>query len=214
MHGDILTKLQRFDEAAVAYDSAIERRMSGPLLVRRYLALRAAGVQSGLLRPLEDWVADNPEDYPTRRTLAAAYLDAGSPTAATRLYEELAAFRENDPVVLNNLASLYFEAGDPRALETAEAAFRLAPKQSQTLDTLGWIHVQTGDTARGLELLRDAFARESRRLSVRYHLAVALSRQGKNMEAREHLEAILSAETVSDEVAQKSKQLLAELKGG
>ena len=130
------------------------------------------------------------------------------------MYEELAAIRKNDPIVLNNLANLYFEIGDSRAQETAEAAYRLAPKQPQTLDTLGWILVRTGEVERGLELLRDAHARASRRPQVRYHLAVALSRQGKSVEAKEHLEAILAAESLPKDLAVKIKRLLATLKDG
>lgn len=212
--GDVLTKLRRFSEAAVAYDAAIRKKRSGRLLVRRYLAQKASGTALPSLTALEEWTKKNPNDYLTRRTLAAAYLAAEKTEAAIGLYEELAAVFKNDPIVLNNLAGLYFKKGDSRALEAAEAAFRLAPKQAQTLDTLGWILVQKGETGRGLELLRDAFSRASRRPLVRYHLAVALSKQGRKTEAREHLEVILSTDGVAQEISEKSKQLLIQLKGG
>jgi putative PEP-CTERM system TPR-repeat lipoprotein len=213
LRGEVLTKLQRFKESAAAYDAAIKRKKSGSLLISGYKAQRASGMVSSL-KPLEDWVRAHPEDYLSRRTLASAYLDTGNTVVATRLYEELATVRKDDPIVLNNLAGLYLKAGDERALESAEAAYRIAPKQPQTLDTLGWILVQNGQTARGLELLRDAFARASRRARIRYHLAVALNRQEKNQEAREHLEAILSMTTTSTELAEKSRKLLSTLDGG
>jgi putative PEP-CTERM system TPR-repeat lipoprotein len=213
LRGDVFTKLRKFADAAAAYSKAIKRDRSGALLVRRYIAQRAGGGKSSL-RPLEEWVSKNPTDYPTRRTLASAYLDTGKKTKAVKIYEELAALRKNDPVVLNNLANLYFELGDARAMETADAAFKLAPKQPQTLDTLGWLLVQKGDVERGLELLRDAYARASRRPKVRYHLAVALSRLGKAAEAKEHLEAILTSERLSADLAAKTKRLLATLKDG
>ena len=166
------------------------------------------------LKPLEKWVSKYPTDYLTRRTLASAYLDTGEKSKAVKVYEELTVVRKNDPVVWNNLANLYFEIGDARAMDAADAAFKLAPKQPQTLDTLGWILVQKGEVERGLELLRDAYARASRRPKVRYHLAVALSRQGKAMEAKEHLEAILMSERLSADLAVKTKQLLATLNDG
>lgn len=213
LRGDVLVRLRKFKDAAAVYTEAVQKERTGYLLVRRYIAQRAAGTAAPL-KPLEAWVAKNPEDYGTRRTLASAYIDTGQKQKAVKLYEELTAIRENDPVVLNNLANLYADLGDDRALEVAEAAHRLAPKQPQTLDTLGWLLVKKGELERGLELLRDAFARASRRPRVRYHLAVALSRQGKAAEAREHLQAILESETLSDELADKSRRLLATLRDG
>lgn len=214
IRGDVLVRMRKFDDAALLYAEAIERNPSGPLFVRQYMARRAAGIQRPSLKALEDWVAAHPEDYPTRRTLATGYLDAGERAKATALNEKLASEQPRDPVVLNNLAWLYFEDGDPRALEFAEKAYRLAPKQAQTLDTLGWILVQSGDVARGLELLRDAFVRDSREPTLRYHLAFALSRQGHAKEAKKHLKALLSAENVTAEIETKSRALLATLKDG
>ncbi len=211
--GDSFMELKRFEEAIKAYDDAIARKKSGRLIIRRYMAQRSAGAASPL-QPLEVWAAEHPEDYGSRRTLASAYLDTGKSAAATELYKKLATERNNDPIVLNNLAGLYLEAGDARALEVAEAAYRIAPRQPQTLDTLGWILVKNGKTARGLELLRDAFARSSRRSLIRYHLAVALNRQGKNIEAKEHLDVILSAKTTSPALADKSRRLLASMPDG
>jgi tetratricopeptide (TPR) repeat protein len=211
LRGDVYAKLKSFTDAADAYDKAIEKERSGALLVRRYVVQRAGGIPAPL-EPLEEWVAKNPEDYPTRRTLASAYLDTGQRTKAVKIYEKLAALRQDDPVVLNNLANLYNDLGDARAIEVAEAAFRLAPKQPQTLDTYGWMLVQKGDVERGLELLRDAFARASRRPQVRYHLAFALSRRGKSAEAKEHLDALMTADTLPDDIAEKTKRLLASLK--
>lgn len=211
LRGDVLAKLKKFQDAAGAYGKAIERERSGSLLVRRYIAQRAAGLDASLA-PLETWVANNPEDYSTRRTLASAYLDTGQKEKAVEIFEALAALRQDDPVVLNNLANLYLGLGDDRAIDIAEAAFRLAPKQPQILDTLGWILVQKGDVDRGLELLRDAFARASRRPQIRYHLAYALNRQGKSVEAKAHLEALIAGERLPKDLSEKTKRLLKALK--
>ena len=47
---------------------------------------------------------------------------------------------------------------------------------------------------------------------MRYHLAVALSRQGKSAEAKAHLEALMAAGGLPDDIAEKTKRLLASLK--
>jgi putative PEP-CTERM system TPR-repeat lipoprotein len=214
LRGDVLIKMRKFDDAALLFAEAIEREPSGPLLVRQYMARRAAGIARPSLQALEDWTAAHPKDYVTRRMLATGYMDAGQREKALALNEKLVSEQPRDPVVLNNLAWLYFEDGDPRALETAEKAYSLAPKAAQTLDTLGWILVNSGDSGRGLQLLRDAFVRDSRDPTLRYHLAVALSRQGQDKEAKKHLEALLAAGNADAEITTKSRALLASLQGG
>lgn len=213
LRGDVLVRMGRYRDAALAYRAAIGKQPSGLLHVRRHRALRNAGVESPSLTPLERWVEANPKDYGTRRALAAGYLRAKDKAAARRLYEALNRERPNDPVVLNNLAELYLDAGDDRALAFAEAAQRLAPKQVETLDTLGWIYVRRGRVEQGLTLLRDAFSRASRNATIRYHLAVALSQLGRIEEARAHLQDVLKAENSGDVVAD-AKRLLRELEGG
>lgn len=101
-------------------------------------------------------------------------------------------------MVLNNLAEIYLDAGDKRALALAEAAYNLAPRQAETLDTLGWVHVRQGEATKGLELLRAAYSRASRRPSIRFHLAVALSQLGRHDEARAHLNDILKMDDLGD----------------
>ena len=78
------------------------------------------------------------------------------------------------------------------------------------MDTFGWILVETGNELRGLELLREAHARASRRPSIRYHLAVVLSRLGHTKEAREHLNAIVNDKKAGD-FAVKAERLIKKL---
>lgn len=59
-------------------------------------------------------------------------------------------------IALNNLALAYQQEKDPRALEFAEKAHGITPKSVEILDTLGWILVEQGNTARGLPVLQQA----------------------------------------------------------
>lgn len=210
LRGDVLHRVRNFGKAALAYQAAIERQPSGRLFISQYRARRASGIERPSLRPLENWVTKNPKDYSSRRTLAAGYMHVGRNGDARELYEALLAEQPRDPIILNNLAWLYFEDRDDRALETAENAYRIAPVAPQTLDTYGWILVESGAVERGLELLRAAYARASREPSVRFHLASALYRTGQTREAKQHLEALLKADNVSADISQKTKALLAQ----
>src|SRR3546814_7859923 len=63
--------------------------------------------------------------------------------------------------VLNNLAWLKNELGEPNALDYARRAHDLAPDSPEIADTLGWMLVQSKDTAEeGLALLREARSEE------------------------------------------------------
>ena len=72
--------------------------------------------------------------------------------------------------------------------------------------------MQQGEAARGLELLRAAYSRASRRPGIRYHLAVALSRLGRADEARSHLNDILKMNDLGD-LEPEARSLLNQLGG-
>ncbi|MCS7041102.1 MAG: tetratricopeptide repeat protein, partial [Caldilineales bacterium] len=97
-----------------------------------------------------------------------------------------------DLVAANNLAWIYGEMKDPRAVKQAEAAYALAPEHPSTLDTLGWILVQQGQTERGIELLRKAVAKRPDQPELRWHLAYAYHRKGDAATARRELELLLN----------------------
>ena len=210
LRGDVLAKKGAYGDALKAYTSAIKLEPSGLLLAKQYETRKADGIAQPPLEDLEKWVKAHPKDIATRRVLAFAYLDADRSGDAIRVYESLVVDIPNDPGILNNLAWLYFRKGDRRSVLVAKEAYRLAPKVANILDTFGWILVETGNELRGLELLREAHARASRRPSIRYHLAVVLSRLGHTKEAREHLNAIVNDKKAGD-FAVKAERLIKKL---
>ena len=73
---------------------------------------------------------------------------------AADLLRGLLKLAPNSALVLNNLAWVYQQDKDPRALETAEAAYKLNPENANFADTLGWILVDRANAARALPLLQ------------------------------------------------------------
>ena len=65
-------------------------------------------------------------------------------------------------------------AGCARA-QVAEQAYKLASDQPVVMDTLGWILVEQGDTARGVPILQKASALAPQARDIRYHLAMGLT---------------------------------------
>jgi Tfp pilus assembly protein PilF len=79
------------------------------------------------------------------------------------------------------LAWLYFENGNSKARELAEKAYQLAPNSAGILDTYGWILVNEGSVAEGIELLQKAVAAADSSgidvAEIEAHLATAMNKQ-------------------------------------
>ena len=88
---------------------------------------------------------------------------------------------------------LYQMTGDPRALETAEKAYELSPKDPLIADTLGWTLVSKGRPQDGLRYLREAQSRRAGLPDIGYHLALALHALDRDAEARRELERALGS---------------------
>lgn len=208
--GDALMTNERPVEAAEAYVKALEKEQNTVLVVRHYLARRAAGHGKEYIGSLERWVRDHPNDDVARRTLGGAYIDARRKTEAIAEFETLLARLPDDAFVLNNLASLYDEAGNDRGRALAEKARAIAPKNALVLDTLGWILVRDGEVEQGLTLLREAYTRASREQGIRYHIAFALVSLSRPAEARQLLRSVL--ETADDpDLLHDAKALLEQI---
>ena len=96
----------------------------------------------------------------------------------------------NNPAMLNNLAWSLAQIKDPKAIDFAEKAYKLAPEQPAIIDTLGWLLVGKGDTARGLELLKKANGLAPQNALIRLNLAKAMIKAGKKDDAKKELDEL------------------------
>lgn len=194
IEGDIRMIASQPGEAAVAYQRAAAQAPSAALAIKTYFARKQAG-RGDPEAPLVGWLQRFPGDAPTRRALAAYYMEAGQRPRAIREYEILAASAVTvDAVTLNNLAWLYQEVGDRRAVETASRARSLAPSAPAVLDTYGWILVQNGRSAEAVEVLQTAHQKLPKNAEIRYHLARAYAETGNRDRAISQLEDALAAQ--------------------
>jgi tetratricopeptide (TPR) repeat protein len=148
----------RFDDAAAAYGTAIER----------------FGKQQGSAA----W---------NLHYMRGAMRDAGGdwPGAEADLRAALA-LSPDEPTVLNHLGYSLLErqgnAGEARAL--VEKAAKLRPGDGSILDSLGWLQLQTGDVDAAVTTLERAASLEPQSWTIISHLGDALWRQGRLIEAR------------------------------
>jgi putative PEP-CTERM system TPR-repeat lipoprotein len=210
LEGEIHETQKRWKQALEAYRAALARQSVGTVAISIYRARARSGDAAGALAELEAWLSKNPADRLGHHLAAMAHAEAGNFNAAARLYEGLVKRNASDAEALNGLAWTYFQLKDARALDMANAAYRLAPQSPQVQDTLGWLLTNKGETRRGVELLSLAAKGLPAHPEVRYHLAVALYKDGKYAAARNELEAVLASGS-SFRGASEAKSLLAAL---
>jgi Flp pilus assembly protein TadD len=61
------------------------------------------------------------------------------------------------------------------------------------LDTVGWIYLKKGDSAKAIETLERARAKAEGDPSINYHLGMAYAKAGKTAQAKECLKKALAA---------------------
>lgn len=208
LEGRVLLTLQRYAEAAAAFDRAAGLQPSGALAASSYQA-RLAGKLPDATAPLERWVEQHPDDVAYRTVLAEALTRLNEGRKAVHHYERILTKQPTNVGALNNLAWLYYELGDPRAVELARRASAAAPDSAAVSDTLGWILVEAGEVAEGLSILERAAAHSSSEPEIDYHYGVALLRAGQQEKALAHLRRLLN-EHPSFPSRQQAERLAAE----
>jgi FimV-like protein len=111
---------------------------------------------------------------------------------------------------LNNLAWIYDETGDDRALQTAEQAYRLRPESPAIADTLGWIHLKSGNAEAALGFLKQAAEAVPLNPEIQYHLAMAYVETGDQESAKKILADLVESDRDIPN-RQAAAQALAEL---
>jgi putative PEP-CTERM system TPR-repeat lipoprotein len=192
LQGNVLMAQKQFLPALKAYERAFEINRSGLLVVQMHKARSAAGHTQEADAKLRQWLEEQPNDVAARTYLAAIYLKAGQHELAIEQYQRLLQADAKNFRALNDLAWLYQKEKDPRAVTTAEQGYQLYPDNPDITDTLGWILVERGETARALELLQKAAEKAPQSTEIRYHLAVALAKSGDNARARRELADLLA----------------------
>jgi putative PEP-CTERM system TPR-repeat lipoprotein len=190
---EVLSRQGQFAQAAKVFGQAysIDSDLNSFALMQS--AYAKAGDQKTADLKLAELMAKSGENQNVQSFAAVYAMGLGRHAESVRIFERLLKSNPNNPAILNNLALGYLRINDPRALQTAEQSLKLAPNMPDIMDTVGWIHVQQGRAAKGVELLQKAADLAPKSASIRYHLAYAMSKAGKPLEAKRVLEALIKA---------------------
>jgi predicted Zn-dependent protease len=162
------------------------------LLIKSLVAMNAAGKGKEAQARIQEWLKANPGDQAVGMYKAETDLANKQFKPAIAQMQDLLKRNPNNPLVLNNLAWAYQQDKDPRALGTAEQAYKLSGDNPSVMDTLGWMLVEQGNTARGLPLLQKAGGIAPDAVEIHYHLAVGLNKSGDKQGARKELDKLLA----------------------
>lgn len=213
LQGDILMAKRQPLPALAAFERASALHATNELAIKIDNALRQAGRPPDADGRLAKWLAAHPDDVRVLAYRAQTWMGANDFKRAAAQLEDVLGRQPGNPVALNNLALCYQALGDTRAQATAEAALKAAPKRADVMDTLAWILVGKGDTARAVTLLREAQALAPKARDIRYHLAAALAASGDKAGARKELDGLLAGDMRFAQ-ADEARRLLEKLKAG
>jgi putative PEP-CTERM system TPR-repeat lipoprotein len=193
LEGDMMLATKNVPAAIAAYDKAFALTNSPALLIKISQVLAQNGRAAEGQARLEKFHTAYPGNDMIAMLVADGYLAKRQFKPAIASLQAALKVKPNDAAALNNLAWAYQQEKDARALPTAEQAFKIAGQNAAIMDTLGWILVERGDTARGTDLLRKAVAAAPDAPDMRYHLAAALAKSGDKAGARKEAEHLLAS---------------------
>lgn len=208
VEGDVQMRLGKYTEAAQSFEKALAMADSGPVQIKLHQALRRGGQVQAADARLQQWMKVHPRDIGTRYYLGEVYMQARNHKQAIDHFKAVVQLAPQHAMAINNLAWLYDQEKNPLALQTAEQAYKLSPDSSTVQDTLGWILLREGQTARSLELLSQAAT--SKDPSIQFHYATALAKSGNKDKARSLLKQLLASNRNFPE-AKQAETLLKQL---
>lgn len=192
--GDVFAGQKKWPEAATAYRSGLDKAHTSDLAAKLYAALIAGERAADAEKFGIEWNRDHPKDIIVRALMADRSMAVKKYQEAASQYKALLAIDPKNALFLNNLAWVSGELKDPKAVDYAEQALSLQPKNAAILDTLGTLLVAKGEAARGTEFLREASALAPKAWGIRINLAKALAQSGQKDAARKELEPLLKLE--------------------
>jgi putative PEP-CTERM system TPR-repeat lipoprotein len=187
--------------------AALKKKPDTELLLLTSRAQWGQKKQESAIKTMRDWLKSHPNDVPVHLQLAEAYMSIGKEAEAASAYKQVVKIVPGHVPALNNLAWLNRDKAPRQAMDYAQQAYQLAPKDPFVLDTLGMLTLKNGDVSRAVSLLRDAVARSPADAQIQVHLATALIQQGRTAEAKKMLETVTS-KAANTPATQEARKLL------
>jgi cellulose synthase operon protein C len=191
LNGDLLAQEKNWTDAATAYRKAIAIQNTPQTNVKLHTVLVRAGKQTEADQLADQLVKSAPEEVGVRMFAGEQHIANKRWDQAVESYKLVLKKEPNNGIALNNMAWAMFQLKDPKALAVAEQAYAALPQAPSVMDTFGYLNTESGNTKRGLELLKQAIAIAPKSAEIRVHLAQAYAKSGDKESARKELETVL-----------------------
>ena len=174
-----LTGLERWREAAVHYQGAIDKL---PSYTAAYLGLADADLADGRFNLALDAVRRGQKAAPDDPRLVEREGDiergSGGRDAAARAYERVGQMAPRDALVRIKLGEVYRDLGRPAdAARVMREAIKLDPATASYWNALGMVLGGADDLPGAEQAFREAATRDARNAQYAYNLGLALERQ-------------------------------------
>jgi len=190
LEGDIGAAKKQWNDAIAAYRAGLKVAAAPDLAIKLHSTLRASQQNEEADRFAAGWLKQYSKDTAFLLYLGDLAATRKEYDKAMTYYRKVLETQPNQPIALNNLAWSAGQIKHPKALEYAEKANQMAPNQPAIMDTLAMLLAERGDTARALELLREALRRQPQGTPIRLNLAKVLIQTGDRTAARKELEEL------------------------
>jgi tetratricopeptide (TPR) repeat protein len=194
LRGSVLATMNRSDEARTEFQEALQIDPENAVAVSGLATLAARGGDIGAGVQGFDRAAElEPREPAYAYSAAQLTLKTGDKVGAEKRLRDIVRFAPGHAGARNDLAWLLAEKKEDLdlALALAEEARRI-DSSPEILDTLGYVHLQRGETAAAVAALELA-AEADDSPSIRYRLGTALNQAGDSERAQEMLEVALAA---------------------
>lgn len=205
--------MRDFPAAERHFSAALEQRADPELTILLARALWGQQKHDRSIEVLQAWTKEHPQDVAVLLQLAETLVALRRDADAAATYAKITEVFPDHISALNALAWLNREKKPAEAMEYAQRAYKLAPKNPNVLDTLAILALNAGDTGRAYKLLSEAASLAPSDPQIQLHLGNVLVQQKRVGEAREVLAALVK-HSPDGEPAKEAKVILESLGNG
>jgi len=190
LEGELEESRRDWAAAASAYRLAFAKTPTTEVAIKLHHALSLSDKSSDARVLAVNWLKKNPNDMAFTYYLGDTALAQKNYELAEEYYREVLKIQPNNAAAMNNVAWLLNRNKKPEALEYAQKAVQLQPKQAALQDTLAEIYASQGKYDQAITVQKQALELEPAAHLHRLHLAKFYLAAGKKAEAKAELQKL------------------------
>lgn len=189
MEGDSHAAAKKFDDAITAYRAGLDRTGDSLLAIRAHTVLLEKKGAQEAAQFSAAWLKRKTSGDPQFSFyLGSQSLKTGDYAAAQKHFEDVVRLEPSNARAINNVAWILATTGKAGAIELAEKAVALEPKNAAMLETLALAQEKQGQMAKALETAQRASALAPRAPTLRLTLARLYLKNNDKAKAKAELD--------------------------